>query len=279
MLKSRRKRGFTLIELLVVIAIIALLLSIIVPSLKKAKSHAQRVVDFTNLRSLSLALQLYLNSNDDRFFEYDPSFLWMSEVGHMVDNIDEVRYCPKTIPGIQDVENDFEAQPGAYWGYARRPWLWAASQDPAKQYQLGSYGLNGWLYSKPSNPQELNNFRNWVPQSMENNLFERRSNVTSPSRTPFILDAVWVDGWPLSTNVLPASFNYDEGLRTGGGANNIPMMGRYVSNRHGGETHVILMDGQVKSIPLAELWALSWHRGYQPRYDVQLPQPVPTGRD
>lgn len=56
--------SFTLIELLVVIAIIALLLSILTPSLMKAKSIAMRVKCAHNLKQIDLAMNMYLNSND-----------------------------------------------------------------------------------------------------------------------------------------------------------------------------------------------------------------------
>jgi prepilin-type N-terminal cleavage/methylation domain-containing protein/prepilin-type processing-associated H-X9-DG protein len=54
-----RKRGFTLIELLVVIAIIALLVSILLPSLQKAKQLAISVKCSTNERSICQAIFLY----------------------------------------------------------------------------------------------------------------------------------------------------------------------------------------------------------------------------
>ena len=63
---NRKYKAFTLIELLVVIAIIALLLAIIVPALKKAKMHARKLVDASNLRGLSMAVQIYLNNNNDK---------------------------------------------------------------------------------------------------------------------------------------------------------------------------------------------------------------------
>jgi prepilin-type N-terminal cleavage/methylation domain-containing protein len=53
------KRGFTLVELLVVIAIIAVLLAILLPSLRYAKSMAQRVQCSTKLKSISNAFTLY----------------------------------------------------------------------------------------------------------------------------------------------------------------------------------------------------------------------------
>lgn len=54
-----RKRGFTLVELLVVIAIIAVLLAVLLPSLRYAKSMAQRVQCSTKLKGISNAFQLY----------------------------------------------------------------------------------------------------------------------------------------------------------------------------------------------------------------------------
>ncbi len=64
MMKSeRRKSGFTLIELLVVIAIIALLISLLVPSLARAKELAKKVSCQANVRSIGLAVAQYTNEN------------------------------------------------------------------------------------------------------------------------------------------------------------------------------------------------------------------------
>ena len=58
------KRAFTLIELLVVISIIALLLSVLVPSLNKAKVLAKRTVSLSNLKSLTASWQAYITDNN-----------------------------------------------------------------------------------------------------------------------------------------------------------------------------------------------------------------------
>lgn len=68
MKKNRNiKNGFTLIELLVVIAIIALLVSILLPSLNQARELAKKAVCMSNLKNIGLASNMYSNEYDDIF--------------------------------------------------------------------------------------------------------------------------------------------------------------------------------------------------------------------
>jgi len=120
------KPGFTLVELLVVMAIIALLLSILMPALGKARSLTKRLVCANNLRQIDLAIRLYLNNNDDTYpstqdpVYIDPNtgdivWLWMGRgwrgfvEPYLDSNIDvnnpSVLFCPEDTIAKQDYES------------------------------------------------------------------------------------------------------------------------------------------------------------------------------
>lgn len=63
---NNMKKGFTLIELLVLIAILALLMSILLPSLSKAKTQAKIVVINAELRQIGICLEMYMEDNNGK---------------------------------------------------------------------------------------------------------------------------------------------------------------------------------------------------------------------
>ncbi|MFO0837311.1 MAG: prepilin-type N-terminal cleavage/methylation domain-containing protein [Phycisphaerae bacterium] len=73
-----RSRGFTLIELLVVVAIIALLISILLPSLSAARNSAKAVKCAANLSQVGKAVNIYLAENRGIF---PPSYVYPKDAG------------------------------------------------------------------------------------------------------------------------------------------------------------------------------------------------------
>lgn len=66
-----RESGFTFVELLAVISIICLLMSIVLPSLGRAREQGKRIACLANMKNLTYAWILYTHDNDDRLCSAD----------------------------------------------------------------------------------------------------------------------------------------------------------------------------------------------------------------
>ena len=87
----KRIKAFTLIELLVVVAIIALLISILLPSLSRARELAKRSVCASNLRGIGQAMHIYSNENTEWF----PNHYYSATPGSTIPATSGVQYVGK----------------------------------------------------------------------------------------------------------------------------------------------------------------------------------------
>ena len=118
-------RAFTLIELLVVVAIIALLISILLPSLNKAKENGRRAVCLSNLHHLGLAFKGYFEDWDHVLPtagqmpsvncdpNKDPCFPTIMSFLMPYARSDELFRCPSDMPSKSDREDEFKGK--TFW--------------------------------------------------------------------------------------------------------------------------------------------------------------------
>jgi prepilin-type N-terminal cleavage/methylation domain-containing protein len=140
-----RRKGFTLVELLVVIGIIALLISVLLPALGKAREQAKATQCLSNLRQLGLGLQLYRGDNKDYYppkklfvpladgtvSEQTSLFMWTGKTGTgntaARTATTDTRYINRYVSRHLTPTSEF-------------PWAHCPSDD-------GSYNLNGTSYA------------------------------------------------------------------------------------------------------------------------------------
>lgn len=220
----KRHSGFTLVELMVVIAIIAILATLLLPALSRARKSAQRVKCTNNLRQLGLATQLYWEDNHGRTFRYGgfPTnggvLYWFGWMGQGAEG-----------------EREFDLSQGVLHAYLKGK---GVESCPALHPHLAKFKLKA---SSTSYGYGYNRFLSAPPKTPP----VQMARVRNTSETLLLADAAQVNTWqaPASKDnpMLEEWYYVDDSTNQPNG-----------HFRHAGRANAVFCDGHVgleKAVP------------------------------
>jgi len=240
-----KRKAFTLIELLVVIAIIALLMSILMPSLSRVKKQAKTVTCMTRLKEWGVYFTLYTEDYGGSFEEGvgdGHTHHWFNALRSYYRNDHKFCCCPTATKPLLDENGNLA---GAWDTFSA--WGIFKGQGYAPEGDWGSYGINGWVENPPASYktvyEDFDTTNNW-----------RTPNVKGAGYIPLMFDALRFNVFPLHNDTPPPT----EDLAWQG----LEHTRRACINRHDAYTSMVFLDWHVRKVGLKELWTLKWHRTY-----------------
>jgi prepilin-type N-terminal cleavage/methylation domain-containing protein/prepilin-type processing-associated H-X9-DG protein len=244
-----KRKAFTLIELLVVIAVIALLMSILMPALSRAKKQARNVACRATLKQWGPIWFMYCSDNDGSFPSGNDDVNWtrgewIIALRSLYETRSEILRCPMATRRLPSGEN----QGGPFNTYVM------GTGGTGNLQEECSYGQNNWLFNPPTGAG--------VIQGRDPAWYWRNTNVKGNlNNIPVFADTMWRGGAPSykdSNRIDPPQFN-GQWLNAG------HEMKHFCVDRHSGSVNHLFLDWSVRPVGIKELWTLRWHRQFDTR--------------
>ncbi len=231
--------GFTLIELLVVISIIALLVSVLMPSLNKAKRAAHAAICLSNLHEFGIACKMYTQDHRGLMPPLPEQFDWPVTLRpYYLDK--KLLLCPSAkkpyyppVPGDEQQGGKFKAWVASY-----------GDEEEEEEMYIGSYGINLFV------GQNSDGGRGGL-------LWGNLNIVKGAAYIPVLTDSAWDEDTPLPSDSPPEL----DGLVYPGGLGYDEMKDRCL-NRHNEAINVLFADWHTSKVGLKGLWELWWYPGW-----------------
>jgi prepilin-type processing-associated H-X9-DG protein/prepilin-type N-terminal cleavage/methylation domain-containing protein len=264
-----RSRAFTLTELLVVMGLIAMLVTLLLPVVSKARAASHSAKCMANLREMGHAWTMYMIGNSAAL----PPYFWKGRTiadaqwnTYWISIMDShgVRGDSIICPAATEVSTD-SARQG--FGSVTTSWTgkYSSNLTPIKTsgnvYRDGSYGMNRHMFSESG----------WGEDGMAKKL------TAVPLRdlpyVPLFFDCVYVDARPPnhgSTGVDSPADPPPDLLGTQVRAGPSPEHWMFLLSRHGRGINVAMADGSVRWVRLEDTYMLKWRNKWD-CYSIPLP--------